>query len=454
MSLSRPRSLKWSLVLRIAVLQCVMLTLIIAGIIGAMLATGIIPNDYEDGTMDVLADALARDAKGTLVLKDTSDLAKLRSSVPDLWFIIRDKQGHRLQEGAVPTAYQPFVGLLDNISDARIDPSIGEASPPGGKVRWTDTAAGNVQIMCGTKGELSLLRVLGQAPNLFLAGILPLAGLMALATLFVTPWVVRGALSSLGRAATAAGQIDIDKRGVQLPLEGVPKEVMLLVTAVNAALARLDAGYERHKRFLTDAAHELRTPVAILNTRLASLPATPERARLLQDAARLSTLADQLLDLQRLDRQAEHFRPVDLVAVARNVMVDLAPMAFAAGYEMSFEPTKDKLAVRGDRTAIERAVTNLVQNAIDHGGNAGLITVSVRSPAVIEVLDEGGGVPAAERERIFEPFYRLRPQDHGAGLGLNLVRDLMLRHGGKVEVLDGKAGGACFRMIFPPAPRD
>ncbi|TGU55089.1 HAMP domain-containing histidine kinase, partial [Mesorhizobium sp. M00.F.Ca.ET.186.01.1.1] len=109
-------------------------------------------------------------------------------------------------------------------------------------------------------------------------------------------------------------------------------------------------------------------------------------------------------------------RPVDLVAVARNVMVDLAPMAFAAGYEMSFEPTKDKLAVRGDRTAIERAVTNLVQNAIDHGGNAGLITVSVRSPAVIEVLDEGGGVPAAERERIFEPFYRLRPQDHGAGL--------------------------------------
>ncbi|TGV95854.1 histidine kinase dimerization/phospho-acceptor domain-containing protein, partial [Mesorhizobium sp. M2E.F.Ca.ET.154.01.1.1] len=121
------------------------------------------------------------------------------------------------------------------------------------------------------------------------------------------------------------------------------------VKAVNAALARLDKGYERHKRFLTDAAHELRTPVAILNTRLASLPATPERARLLQDAARLSTLADQLLDLQRLDRQAEHFRPVDLVAVARNVMVDLAPMAFAAGYEMSFEPTKDKLAVRGDR---------------------------------------------------------------------------------------------------------
>ncbi|RUU61136.1 HAMP domain-containing sensor histidine kinase [Mesorhizobium sp. M2C.T.Ca.TU.002.02.1.1] len=449
MNLRRPRSLKWSLVLRIAILQCVMLTLIIAGIIGAMLATGIIPHDYEDGTMDVLADAVVRDANGALALKENSDLTKLRSDVPDLWFIIRDKDGHRLQEGTVPVAYQPFVGLLDNISDARIDLAIGEAAPPGGKIRWTDTAAGNIQIMSGTKGELSLLRVLGQAPELFLQGILPLAGLMALATLFATPWVVRGALSGLGNAARAAEQIEIDKRGVQLPLDGVPKEVTPLVDAVNAALSRLDAGYARHKRFLTDAAHELRTPVAILNTRLAALPATPERARLLQDAARLSTLADQLLDLQRLDRQAEHFGPVDLVLLARNVVVDLAPLAFAVGYEMAFEPAKEKLFVRGDRTAIERAVTNLIQNAIDHGGKAGRITISVRPPAVIEVQDEGDGVPASERERIFEPFYRLHPRDHGAGLGLNLVRDLMQLHGGKVEVLDGKQGGACFRMIFP-----
>jgi hypothetical protein len=152
MSLRRPRSLKWSLVLRIAVLQCVMLTLLIVGTISAFLVTGFIPHDYEDGTMDVLIDALARDANSALVLKETSDLAKLRAKVPDLWFIIRDKEGHRLQEGAVPATYRPFVGLLDNISDARIDLSMGEAAPPGGKIRWSDTAAGNVQIMCCTKG--------------------------------------------------------------------------------------------------------------------------------------------------------------------------------------------------------------------------------------------------------------------------------------------------------------
>ncbi|MET2829011.1 sensor histidine kinase [Mesorhizobium shangrilense] len=451
MTLRRPRSLKWSLVLRIALLQCAMLTLIILGIIGALLATGLIPHDYEDASLDVLVDAIARDAKGDLILKETPDLITLRSNVPDLWFIIRDKQGHRLQEGTVPAAFQPFVGLLDNISDARIDHAIGDAAPPAAKIRWSDTAAGSVQIMTGTKGGLSLLRLLMEAPQLFLWGILPLAGLMGLATLFATPWVVRGALSGLGHAATEAERIDIDKRGVRLPLKDVPREVTPLVKAVNAALERLDRGYERHKRFLTDAAHELRTPVAILNTRLASLPPMPERARLLQDAARLSTLADQLLDLQRLDRQAEHFKPVDLVVIARNVVVDLAPMAFSAGYEMSFEPAAKSVFVTGDRTAIERAVTNLVQNAIEHGGNTGKITVSVTAPAVIEVLDEGDGVPLGERERIFEPFYRLHPRDHGAGLGLNLVQEMMQLHGGRIEILQGDPSGARFRMTFPTA---
>ncbi|MER9331542.1 HAMP domain-containing sensor histidine kinase [Mesorhizobium sp. M0488] len=95
-------------------------------------------------------------------------------------------------------------------------------------------------------------------------------------------------------------------------------------------------------------------------------------------------------------------------------------------------------------------MTSLVQNAIEHGGKAGKITVSVNAPATIEVVDEGGGVPPAERERIFDPFYRLRQQDHGTGLGRNLVRELMQLHGGRIEVVEGKTAGACFRMTFSP----
>lgn len=451
----RPRSLKWSLVLRIVLLQGILITLLVPLLIVALIMFGVASlNDYEGGTADVIKDALARDSNGKLILNQTRELAELRKTEKNLWYVVRDKQGNVLKEGTIPPALAPFADQLDNISEARFSWTKGKvADRPAGIVMWEDgTKAGTVQILAGTEGKLSWGRMAYGAWDFFLVVILPVVGVMALATLFVTPWVVRGALRGLGAAASEAGQIDIDKRGVQLPLKGVPMEVTPLVNAVNEALVRLDNGYERHRRFLTDAAHELRTPVAILNTRVASLPPTPERARVLRDAARLSTLTDQLLDLQRLGRQVDSLAKVDLVEIARSVVLDMAPIAFSSGYEMAFEPAVEKLAATGDRASIERAVTSLVQNAIEHGGNRGRITISVVRPATIEILDEGEGVPEDERKKIFQPFYRLRPHDHGAGLGLNLVQEIMQLHGGRIEVLDGSPG-ALFRISFPTRPK-
>lgn len=99
---------------------------------------------------------------------------------------------------------------------------------------------------------------------------------------------------------------------------------------------------------------------------------------------------------------------------------------------------------------MERALTNLVQNAIQHGSRRGMIGIRVSKPANIEVTDEGAGIPADQRELIFEPFYRLTPLDRGAGLGLNMVREIVLLHGGHVTVADGPNGGARFRMTLPP----
>jgi signal transduction histidine kinase len=199
------------------------------------------------------------------------------------------------------------------------------------------------------------------------------------------------------------------------------------------------------------AAHELRTPVAILNTRIASLSPGPEKTHLQEDAARLSTLTEQLLDLERFEQQAVRFVSVDLVAIGQRVVVDLAPLAFAAGYQMSFEPEDEAVAISGDQISIERALTNLVQNAIEHGGRAGTITIRVARTPFIEVSDQGSGIPPEARDRVFEPFHRLHPQGRGIGLGLNLVQDIMRRHGGQVVVLDAPSGGASLRMIFPPA---
>src|SRR5262245_53734065 len=114
-------SLKWRLIIRIALLQGVMLTLIILLIFFALLLTGLIPHKYEGGTTDVLVEAVARDSSGALVLNETADLASLRRNVPDLWFLIRDREGARIQEGTIPAEFRPFAELADHISDARFD---------------------------------------------------------------------------------------------------------------------------------------------------------------------------------------------------------------------------------------------------------------------------------------------------------------------------------------------
>lgn len=313
-----------------------------------------------------------------------------------------------------------------------------------------DTAGGIAQVTTPSR-EVPLSGIAWSLILTFGTVILPSLVPMILATLVATPIVVRAALRGLGGVVDEAQRIDVDQRGTRLPTADVPAEVGPLVTAVNDALGRLDEGYERHKRFLADAAHELRTPIAILQTRLESLPETPGKDRLLEDAARLATLAEQLLDLQRLDQPAAPFARVDLVTLGRRVAADLAPMAITGGYEMAFDAPDGTVEVLGDRAALERALVNLVQNAIEHGGRHGIITIRTLATGSVEVIDQGAGVPIEHRERIFEPFYRVRAQERGAGLGLHLVHEVVRRHHGRVTVEDSIPAGACFRITLPLA---
>ncbi|WP_395449221.1 sensor histidine kinase [Aminobacter sp. UC22_36] len=443
---SKPRSLKWLLVSRIVALQAAMIAAFVVLVVAALWSTGYLVEDYEGGSLDVLADAVVRDASGGLALRPTSELVRLRSEAPELWFVIRDAEAHRLSEGNVPPTYAPVVGILDKLNDARLG-QVGVGGKPDAVIKWVTTAAGKVQILTGTQGRMSIRRLAMGVSGGFVSVILPVIALMALATLVATPVVVRRALAGLGRAVAQAARIEFDKRGLQLPVNDVPVEIGPLVSAVNDALRRLDAGYARHQHFLAQAAHELRTPIAILNARVAALPSGADKRGLLEDAARLATLAGQLLDLQRLDQKSNHFLPVNLVGMAKQVVFDLGPLALTAGYDMSFEPDRGEVLIVGDQTSLERALTNLVQNAIDHGGRHGTITVRVGAAGFVEVCDEGKGIPANERRQIFEPFNRLKPDGRGAGLGLNLVQEIMHLHGGQVAVVDADKG-ACLRMQF------
>ena len=449
-----PYCLRSRLSWRLLALQAALLLALVAVVVGALCASGfVLAERDEDRVIDVVQHALARNADGDLTLRPTPDLKQLRAETPDLWFLVRDRQGHSLVEGTVPAEFAAIGGGLDQISQARLGWQMFEDDPrkPAARLKRVDTDAGNVQIITATQGRLTGAKALLMTSLAFLGIALPGLLVMGTATFIATPMIVQRAFRGLDTTADQARRIDIHQRGARLSVEKIPLEVVPLVAAVNDALARLDQGYARHKRFVADAAHELRTPIAILNTRLESLPSGPDKTRLLEDAARLATLAEQLLDIQRLDRCGHPFTRVDLVGIAQNAAADLAPLAIAAGYELALDAPATPIETIGDAAALERALTNLVQNAIQHGPRRGTIGIRVSKPACIEVTDDGAGIPADQREQIFEPFYRLTPLDRGAGLGLNMVREIVLLHGGQVSVTDGADGGTCFRMTLRPS---
>ncbi|MGY5774894.1 sensor histidine kinase [Rhizobium sp. LEGMi135b] len=444
-------SLRWRLVSRLSLLQAIFLSLLAVLIVAALWATGsFISLQPEDETINAISQSVERDPNGTLVLKETPALAARRGSLPGLWFTVRDRGGAMIKDGSVPRAYAAIGAALDGVGQARFGSNLGGSIVPAARLQWVSSPAGEVQVLTGVDGSVSMVRILGAVGIVFFSALLPLLIVTAIATVIAAPLVVRRAFSSLDSAVAYAGQIDINRQGTRLPVDDVPREILPLVEAVNDALGRLDEGYERQKRLFSHLAHEWRTPVAILQARLDGLPAGPLKERLFEDAVRLATLAEQFLDLQRLNHR---FEPalINLVEIAQHVVSELAPLAIAANYEPCFIKDEEVVEVLGDSVAIERAVANLLQNAIQHGGRSGRIVVHVGRAAGITVTDEGSGIPREERDRIFEPFHRLPGRGKGFGLGLNLVQEIARLHGGKVCVIDGPAGGAAFRLSFPAA---
>jgi signal transduction histidine kinase len=439
-------------------LQGIMLTMLGLLLVATLWTTGIIPHQRdEEAVVKTVRDAIIRDGNGDLALRSTPMLERLRAADPPPWLLVRDSTGHILKEGPVPPLYERMASSLDDLGQAKFDAKSGwergsaKDDDRGAVMKRVETAAGEVQIITTTEAKLSHWKAIGWIALSFGLLTIPSLVLMTLATLIATPIVVRRALSGLDEVARHASQINIDKRGSRLPIDAVPLEVEPLVSAVNEALGRLDKGYDRQGRFLADAAHELRTPIAILATRLESLPPSEERTRLIEDVARLANLTEQLLDKERLEHQRYVMQPVDLAEVCARVAADLAPIAIAGGYEISFHKDADNIMAWGDRSALERAMVNLVQNAIQHGGRRGAIDIAARLPASMEVCDEGPGICADECEHIFEPLYRVRPQSQGAGLGLHLVREIIRMHKGDVSVVNRSPNGACFRISLPQA---
>ncbi len=302
------------------------------------------------------------------------------------------------------------------------------------------------------------------ARQIMIRMMIPQGILVLLSTL--TIWFGLG----LGLRALTAVRREIENRShVDLsPLDetGAPVEVRPLVRAMNGLLARLSAALAAQQRFIADAAHQLRTPVAALKTQ-AELAARQARDGELSDTLRqLHTAADhaarlvnQLLTMARAEPGSHRSvmrQLVDLSALAREATGEWVPRALTRNVDLGFDDSPTGSTINADPFLIRELLGNLVDNAIRHTPPGGHVTVRVRGEngnTVLEVEDDGAGIPAGEREKVFERFYRLPGgSPEGCGLGLAIVREIAQGHGAQVSAHAGVSGRGTRMIVSFPQP--
>lgn len=242
--------------------------------------------------------------------------------------------------------------------------------------------------------------------------------------------------------------------------EGLTEEIQPVIDELNQLLHRLDDSLLAQRHFVSDAAHQLRTPIAALQTQVevalreSGREQAPQLQQILSAAQRLAHLVQQLLALARAEpKDGTADQIIDLSTVVRDLAERMLPQAIAAGIDLGFELAPAK--VRGSHLLLQEALGNLIDNAIHYTPKPGTITVGCRDAAqgaTLFVEDSGPGIPEAAREKVFERFYRLPgSQSDGCGLGLAIVRQIAHQHGAKVMIGESTTlGGAAVEIRFPP----
>ncbi|MDR3536401.1 MAG: HAMP domain-containing sensor histidine kinase [Acetobacteraceae bacterium] len=238
-----------------------------------------------------------------------------------------------------------------------------------------------------------------------------------------------------------------------LPESGLPGEIRSVVAAMNTMLGQLEALFLAQKQFTSDAAHELRTPLAVLRLQASQLAAGPLRDAIAAELDGLANLVNQLLRFaQAEDVMARERHLVDVGAVARAVCEDLAGAAAVRRIALAFDAPPHGVELLGHAALIDIAVRNLLDNAIRHTPAGGTVAVTVNAAGDVAVDDDGPGVPDEQKELIFARFYRADRQRSGSGIGLALVRRIARLHGGDATVEDRPGGGARFLLRLSAAP--
>jgi len=282
--------------------------------------------------------------------------------------------------------------------------------------------------------------------------------------------IIQLGLRPLRRMGAVAGEIAAGDYSRRVEPAGSKTEIGRLGLALNAMLAQIEAAFaertaseRRLRRFIADASHELRTPLTsvrgyseMLRRGASESPADAElaRRRIEEESVRMSTLVDDMLLIARLDQgRPLESKPVDLQVIARDAVADARVVAPQRDITLN---APDTVVVLGDDTRLRQVVGNLVRNALVHTPSTTAVEIAVATQngtAQLSVTDHGPGLPAGDREKIFEPFYRAdvsRSRDSGgAGLGLSIVSAVVTALGGRVKVKETSGGGATFEVELP-----
>lgn len=338
------------------------------------------------------------------------------------------------------------TGLRRGIQDGRTDDIRFSA-------RVVHTATGMYTVVVG--GGSEAVETTATSVALFLAVAAPLvSGVAALASFRL----VRRSLSSVGAIRRQVAQISASELTERVPIPETRDEVAALAETMNAMLARIEAGHRAQRQFVGDASHELRSPLATIISTLEVVDAHPELLSsqlaadtLLPEAHRMRNLIDDLLLLARADETGLSVgaEPVVLQDILAGE-ADRLRRTTALTVDLAAEPA----IVLGAHRTLVRAVRNLADNAARHARTCVELTVHIDGDAVVlGVADDGAGIPAADRDRVFDRFVRLdgdrSRKAGGSGLGLAIVAEIVAAHGGTISITDRPAGGTVVAVVLP-----
>lgn len=383
---------------------------------------------------------------GALTIRPTGALQQLKSDSPKLWYVV--SYGDMVEEfgrdrrPSLPFAF-PYAGPAGFAAFNTLakDRTFCLAVVQRGSSRLA-TMIGDPQPRFSQEVATFISR------NVFPFGLLAVAfaTTVAIGAMLAARFVAR----SIERVTRLALAIDPAAPQGSISLSRVPRELKPLVEALNRAFGEIDAYIKMQRRFLGNAAHQLRTPLTLLRAKIEEVSEPALKAQLVGDVRRLTSLVSAMLDLARLQNHAIEKRPIDLSVVALEVLADFSPSALDSGIELALERIGEgPFVVQGVEAAIRSALANLVGNALLHAQGAQRITANLRRGS-ISIHDDGAGFfPHGAQGALVEPFQTGSAASGGAGLGLSIVREIMAAHGGELIVSSGAGHGTTTCLRFP-----